>query len=178
MKTGAATAQLAAAAAALLIVWGLKQHYSDARADDLLWILTPTARLAGAMTGSPFTLQPGEGYLSRERLFLIEKSCAGVNFMLAAFGMLVFTLFHRVRSVVSGSSVLGVSILVGFTAAVVVNAVRIAMAMWLSAHPVALSISSVGSGIYPTVETAQSVPGLGCAVERVPDTWTHAGART
>lgn len=142
MKTHAVKARLAAAAGALLIAWALKQHYSDARADDLLWILTPTARLAGAMTGSPFTLQPGEGYLSRERLFLIEKSCAGVNFMLAAFGMLVFTLFHRVRSVVSGSSVLGVSILVGFTAAVVVNAMRIAMAMWLSAHPVALSISS------------------------------------
>ena len=79
---------------------------------------------------------------ARERLFLIEKSCAGVNFMLAAFGMLVFTLFHRVRTVVSGSSVLGVSLLAGFAAAVVVNAVRIAMAMWLAAHPIGLSISS------------------------------------
>jgi exosortase K len=134
--------QLAVAVAALLIAWALKQHYSGARADDLLWILTPTARLVGAMTGSPFTLQPGEGYLSRERLFLIEKSCAGVNFMLAAFGMLVFTLFHRVRTVVAGGSVLGVSLLAGFTAAVVVNAVRIALAMWLAAHPVGLSISS------------------------------------
>ena len=142
MKTGAATAQLAAAAAALLIVWGLKQHYSDARADDLLWVLTPTAQLVSAMTGSPFTLQPGEGYLSRERLFLIEKSCAGVNFILAAVGMLVFTLFHRVRTVVSAGSVLGVSLLVGYVAGVVVNAVRIAMAMWLASHPVTLSMSS------------------------------------
>lgn len=142
MKTHAVKARLAAAPAALLIAWALKQHYSDARADDLLWILTPTAQLAGAMTGSAFTLQPGEGYLSRERLFLIEKSCAGVNFMLAAFGMLVFTLFHRVRTLVSGGRVLGVSLLAAFTAAVAVNAVRIAMAMWLAAHPVGLPISS------------------------------------
>src|SRR5688572_1722826 len=142
MTTGAVTAKLAAAAAALLIAWALKQHYSDARADDLLWVLTPTAELAGAITGSPFVLQPGEGYLSRERLFLIEKSCAGVNFILAAFGMLVFTLFHRVRTVVSAGTVLGVSLLIGYTAAVAVNAVRIAIAMWLAAHPVALSISS------------------------------------
>ena len=134
--------QLTVAVAALLIGWALKQHYSAARADDLLWMLTPTAQLVGAMTGSAFALQPGEGYFSRERLFLIEKSCAGVNFMLAAFGMLVFTLFHRVRTVVSGSSVLGVSLLAGFAAAVVVNAVRIAMAMWLAAHPIGLSISS------------------------------------
>jgi exosortase K len=136
------TAQVAVAAAALLTAWTLKRHYSEARADDLMWILTPTAQLVGVITGSPFTLQPGEGYLSRERLFLIEKSCAGVNFMLAAFGMLVFTLFHRVRTAVSAGSVLGVSLLAGFTAAVVVNAVRIAMAMWLAAHPVGLSISS------------------------------------
>ena len=142
MKTNAVTARLAVAVAALLIAWALKQHYSSARADDLMWILTPTAQLVAAMTGSPLTLQPGEGYLSRERLFLIEKSCAGVNFMLAAFGMLVFTLFHRVRTTVSAGSVLGVSLLAGYTAAVVVNAARIAMAMWLAAHPVALSISS------------------------------------
>lgn len=142
MKTDAVKTRLAAAAAALLIAWALKQHYSAARADDLLWILTPTAQLVSALTGSPFTLQPGEGYLSRERLFLIEKSCAGVNFMLAAFGMLVFTLFHRVRTAVSAGSVLGASLLAGFTAALVVNAVRIAMAMWLAAHPVGLPISS------------------------------------
>ena len=142
MKTHTVTTRLAAAAGALLVAWALKQHYSNARADDLLWILTPTAQLVGAMTGSAFTLQPGEGYLSRERLFLIEKSCAGINFMVAAFGMLVFTLFHRVRTIVSGSSVLGVSLLAGFAAAVVVNAVRIAMAMWLAAHPIGLSISS------------------------------------
>ena len=142
MKTAAATAKLAAATAALLIAWALKQHYSQARADDLLWVLTPTAQLVGAITGSPFTLQPGEGYLSRERLFLIEKSCAGVNFILAAYGMLVFTLFHRVRTVVSAGGVLGVSLLAGYLAGVMVNAVRIAMAMWLAAHPVALAMSS------------------------------------
>ena len=141
VTAGAVTAQLAVAAAASLIAWALKRHYSEARADDLLWILTPTAQLVGVITGSPFTLQPGEGYLSRERLFLIEKSCAGVNFMLAAFGMLVFTLFHRVRTVASAGRVIGVSLLAGFTAAVVVNAVRIAMAMWLVAHPIGLPMS-------------------------------------
>ena len=73
---------------AVLMAWGLKRHYAGARADDLMWILSPTARLVGVATGQSFTMQPGEGYFSRDRLFLIEKSCAGINFMIAAFGML------------------------------------------------------------------------------------------
>jgi exosortase K len=129
-------------AAAVLIAWGLKRHYADAHADDLGWILSPTARLVGVMTRTTFTLQPGEGYVSRDRLFLIEKSCAGINFMVAAFGMLMLALLHRAGSGLSAVRVLGVSLLVSYVAAVMVNAVRIAIAMWLADHPAALSAFS------------------------------------
>jgi len=118
-----------------LVIWGSKRHYSDARADDLWWILSPTARLVGVMTGTAFAPIPGEGYFSRDQLFLIEKSCAGINFMVAAFGMLVLALFHRIGSAVSGASVLALSLLAGYWTAVLVNATRITIAMWLAAHP-------------------------------------------
>ena len=131
--------KLCVMAAAVVIAWGLKRHYADARADDLEWILGPTARLVGVMTRTRFALQPGEGYFSRDRLFLIEKSCAGINFMVAAFGMLMLALVHRVGSGMSAARVLGVSLLASYAAAVLVNAVRIAIAMWLAAHPGALS---------------------------------------
>jgi exosortase K len=84
-------------------------------------------------------MQPGEGYFSRERLFLIEKSCAGVNFMIAAFAMLVVALAHRARSGMAAALVLGVSLLASYAAAVVVNTMRITVAMWLGAHPAVLS---------------------------------------
>ena len=129
--------KLCVLAVAMLVAWGMKRHYADARADDLWWVLSPTARLVEVMTGAAFTPVPGEGYFSRERLFLIEKSCAGMNFMIAAFGMLVFALLHRAGAGVSGARVLGVSLLAGYSAAVAVNASRIAIAMWLAAHPVA-----------------------------------------
>jgi exosortase K len=129
-------------AVAVLIAWGLKRHYADARADDLGWILSPTARLVGVVTGASFVPQPGEGYFSRERLFLIEKSCAGVNFMVAAFGMLTLALVHRVGSAASAARVLGVSLLGSYAAAVIVNTVRIAIAIWLAAHPLPLSTFS------------------------------------
>jgi exosortase K len=130
--------RLAAAAAAMLIAWRLKRHYSDARPDDLWWILAPTTHLVGGVTGANFTLQPGEGYFARDRLFLIEKSCAGINFMVAAFGMLVFALLHRVSSPTRAVHILGVTLIASYFAAVVVNALRIVLAMWLAAHPPAL----------------------------------------
>ena len=121
----------------LLIAWALKRHYAGARADELWWILAPTARLAGVITATAFEMQAGEGYLSRERLFLIEKSCAGVNFVIGAFGMVMFARFHRVASPLSAARLLAASLVVAYVVAVVVNSVRIAIAMWLAAHPVA-----------------------------------------
>jgi exosortase K len=131
--------RLMAIGAAAVTAWGLKRHYADAGPDDLLWILSPTTWLVGVATGANFTFQPEEGYLSREHMFLIEKTCAGINFMIAAFGMLVYTLFHHVKSARRAAQVLGLSLLAGYSAAVVVNAGRIAAAMWLAAHPAAWS---------------------------------------
>ena len=124
---------------AALAIWGMKRYYSDAGADDLGWILGPTARLVGVVTRARFVAAPGEGYFSPERLFLIEKSCAGINFMIAAFGMLTFARLHRVERALSGARVLAVSVAASYAAAVIVNATRITIAMWLAAHPVARS---------------------------------------
>ena len=129
-------------AVAALIAWALKRHYADATADALWWILSPTARLVSATTGTTFVMQPGEGYFSREHLFLIEKSCAGVNFMIAAFALLVFALVHRVGAGISAARVLGISLLASYAAAVTINAARITVAMWLAGHPTALSAFS------------------------------------
>jgi exosortase K len=122
-----------------LVVWGMKRHYAGARADDLRWILGPTAHLVGVITGTSFAPVPSEGYVSHDRLFVIEKSCAGINFLVAAFGMLVFALLHRVGSSISAGCVLAMSLLAGYGAAVLVNAARISIAMWLADHQRALS---------------------------------------
>lgn len=139
MKIRPGASEILLVAVSLLIAWSLKRHYTDARADDLRWILSPTAHLVGAATGATFVMQPGEGYFSRERMFLIEKSCAGVNFMTAAFIMLAAALAHRARSAVSVASVAGLSLLASYAAAVAVNTMRITFAMWLGAQPAALS---------------------------------------
>ena len=123
----------------LLIAWGLKRHYADARAEELSWILTPTTHLASVLTGTSFEWRAGEGYFSHDRLFLVEKSCAGINFMIAAFGMLVLALFHRGEGVVPALRIIGGSLLVSYISAVLVNTVRIAIALRLAAHPASLA---------------------------------------
>ena len=113
----------------------MKRYYSDAQVDDLRWILNPTAHLVTAVMGVTFEWTAGEGYLSRERFFLIAKVCAGINFMIAAFGMVTWMLRRRVASWLSGAGVLATSLLAAYSAAVVVNAARIAAALWLAARP-------------------------------------------
>lgn len=133
------------ATAAILIAWGLKRHYAEARAEDLFWILSPTTWVVSAVTGAGFTWQAGEGYFSRDRLFLIEKSCAGVNFLIAAFGMLVISIYRRGGEATSPWRMLAVSLLVSYPAAVLVNAARIAIALWLADRPAAwLGMSTAG----------------------------------
>ena len=128
-------------AAVGLVAFGLKRHYADASTDALSWMLTPTAHLVGLITGVAFTAVPGEGYFSAERMFLIEKACAGVNFMIVAFAMVAFALLHRVRSFRGSAAVIGVSLVTSYVAAVIVNTLRIVTAMWLAAHPFASSLT-------------------------------------
>ena len=133
--------RLLALAIAALVVLGLKRHYADARADDLWWILTPSATIVGLVTDTAFVAVPGEGYLSRERRFVIEKSCAGVNFMIAAFAVMMFAVLHRVRSIASAAGIVLVGLITSYATAVLTNAVRISIAMWFAADPIGSTVT-------------------------------------
>ena len=138
------TTKFATLALAALVMWRMKRYYADARVDDLRWILDPTAHLVTTLTGAPFGWEPGEGYLSRERFFLIEKACAGINFMIAAVGMVAFVLSRRIKTWRSGATVFVASVLASYAATVVVNALRITVAMWLAAD--SLPFASISAG--------------------------------
>ncbi len=84
----------------LTVALGLKFHYSRAGSDDLEWILKPTAGLCQLITSVEFEYESGSGYISRERRIIIAPSCAGVNFMIAAFVLAAVTglrHFQKVR---------------------------------------------------------------------------------
>lgn len=83
--------------AAILIALALKQHYSQASAEALGWILKPIAGLVAYITGDEFIFKAGTGYICATQRVIIAPACAGVNFLLMAFGMPVFTGMHHMR---------------------------------------------------------------------------------
>lgn len=128
--------RIAMLAVTALLLWGVKRHYADADVGQLRWILQPVAALSALAGRTSFDWEPGAGYLSREKLLVIAKPCAGVNFMLAALGMTAFLLSERANSYrnVLRFTVLAASI--AYFATVIANTARIAIALWLSSHPV------------------------------------------
>ncbi len=112
---------------ALVVAVGgmLKYHYSVANADDLRYVLGPTAALVRLVTGAGVVAEAGAGYLSQELSILIAPSCAGVNFLVIAWCMLGVGFVHQVSPGRAKLVWLALSAALAYTTTVVVNATRI-----------------------------------------------------
>jgi exosortase K len=120
--------QLAKLLAILLSAFGLKHFYSTASVNELHWILAPTTFLVELFSGRTFNFEMHAGYMSSDRSFLIASSCAGVNFMIAAFLMLsIAKLWRRQLSWKLMPAVL----LISYATTIVANTVRISTALHL-----------------------------------------------
>jgi len=114
----------------LTVALGLKFHYSRAGSDDLEWILKPTAGLCQLITSVEFEPESGSGYISRERRIIIAPSCAGVNFMIAAFILAAVTgLKHHKKARLKIFQLAG-SLFGAYLATIMVNALRIIIAVY------------------------------------------------
>lgn len=125
-------------ALALAGAFALKLHYSRADAGELWWVLGPTTALVERLSGGGFVFEAGEGFVSHSLRFVIAPSCAGVNFLIAAFLSLVIGLVGRWRSLLSALAFTAVSALVAWGVAVIANAARIAGAIAVRAWDVTI----------------------------------------
>jgi exosortase K len=112
-------------AGTLAAAYLLKRHYSTASADELRWILAPTAWLTSHATGSPFPFEAGVGNISREAGFILAPECAGVNFLIIAACSLVFAFTHTRGSAAGKTAFVAASVAVSYLATVVANTIRI-----------------------------------------------------
>jgi exosortase K len=136
--TGREIGALLALAAALASAYALKRHYSSASADQLGWMLAPTTALVELFTGGGFVPEPGIGYLSTRLRFAIAPSCAGVNFLIAAFAGLVLLYIRPHRPAAHNAAILAASAAAAYLATLAANTVRIVIAIPLHTHQVAL----------------------------------------
>jgi exosortase K len=118
-----------------LLMTGLKFHYSTAESRGLLWILEPTARLVSLFTETGFSFVETEGFVSSTGGIVIAPACAGVNFLMMCFGMLVFSSLHRFRHPAAKVAWLFVSGLVSLLFTLLVNTMRIILSMNSNALP-------------------------------------------
>lgn len=139
-------AYLVATLLALTLAWLLKHHYSQASAEALRWILTPTSWLTSLVLGGRFEFVPNEGYLSREHAILISPACAGVNFLMVAFLSLVLGFAHQFEPPKRLSAWWLASLVIAYAATLLVNTARIALSVavaHLAAHALGLTFHSV-----------------------------------
>ncbi len=116
---------------ALCMIWGLKYHYSMAPAEHLKWILSPTAELVETITGHLFYFETGTGYINHDLKIIIAPACAGVNFLIAAFGMGFFAGIFKLSGLKSKCIWLIGCAAGAYLATISVNAFRIGISIAL-----------------------------------------------
>ena len=119
-------------AAQLLVIlsggFALKYFYSTTGVNELRWILAPTTFLVELVSGRTFNFEMHAGYMSSDRSFLIASSCAGVNFMIAAFLMLSIAKLWRGKL---SWKLIPAAFVISYATTIVANTVRISTALHL-----------------------------------------------
>ena len=115
----------------LLCAFTLKLYYSGASANQLRWILAPTAAFVELLSGASFEFESHAGYISSDRSFLIAPACAGVNFLITAFLMLSARKLLKDRSQNKAWGFIPAAALIAYLVTLVANTVRIAIALRL-----------------------------------------------
>jgi len=112
-----------------LCAFALKQYYSTATANELRWILAPTAFIVELLSGRSFQFESYTGYMSSDHTFVIAVPCAGVNFLIMAFVMLALRRLWQQRFEGVSWHFLPISMATAYVTTVIANAIRICVAL-------------------------------------------------
>jgi exosortase K len=121
--------RIAAVVVALAVVVVGKQYYRDAAANDLRWILAPTAHLVSWLTGHDFAYEAGAGWVNTDVMFVIAPACAGVHFVLAAFLALTLGGLEGMTDARATVRRLALAAALAYVATLVINTARISIAV-------------------------------------------------
>jgi exosortase K len=126
--------QLAGLGLAVALVIAGKQAIREASAEELGWLLGPTATCVSVLTGSHFVREAGVGYIDRSITFEIAPVCAGVHFMLAAVLALALGWSRYMQTWRTMALRLVAVVGVAYLATIVINTLRIVIAIAMHAH--------------------------------------------
>ena len=121
--------------AALAAIYCLKRWASTATAEEPRWFLAPTTALVERLGAGHFLWVAGEGFLDAEARFRIVPACAGANFMAAVLLTAAARLAVTPVSFASRCIRSAAAVPLAWGVTVIVNALRITLAMALHRHP-------------------------------------------
>ena len=116
------------AAAALFVA--LKLFFIRAGSDDLRFLLGPTSFLVSAVINSPAEYQQETGYYLSGPDILIDKSCAGFNYWILGFMMVVFMALKYPLREGYRLAVIPLSLIISWVLTLFVNTSRILAATY------------------------------------------------
>ncbi len=115
----------------LLIAGALKSHYRAADAEQLRWILAPTAKLVNIFSGSDYQFLMGLGWCEPAAEFIIAPACAGVNFMILLLILGVILHVHQLPKRILQFAWLLFTLAAAYGGTVLVNSCRILISIQL-----------------------------------------------
>ncbi|HEY1374163.1 MAG TPA: exosortase K [Candidatus Binatia bacterium] len=108
----------------------IKYHYSRAGSEDLRWILCPTARVVELFSGIHFAEELHAGFISHSHAILIARACAGVNFLVVAFGVAIVSGLRHIKHTALRMAWLPAALACAYVMTIFVNAIRIVVSIY------------------------------------------------
>jgi exosortase K len=117
---------------AFVLAYAVKHHCSTAGADQLTFLLRPTAALVAYATGHEFIHERGAGFFCRELKLMIAPVCSGANFLIVAFTTLVLGFSARTERPSRKLAWFFVSAGLAYLTTLLINAGRITLSLGFS----------------------------------------------
>jgi len=111
--------------AAVIIFIILKFWFSDADNNGLIFLLFPTDKLTGLMTGSASVFISDKGFYHEKLNIIIDKSCSGFNYLLLCLLLFVYLLIKHIDKPLYKFLVIPASFIISYLITILVNSSRI-----------------------------------------------------
>ncbi len=118
-------------AAGIIIIFAIKYYYSRADTNALNWILSPTSRWTGFLSGTPFQKIQDAGFINHDFRIIINSSCSGINFLIISFSTLFFSFIHYFSKTRSKFLWMPASLLLSYLFTIGINGLRIISSIYL-----------------------------------------------
>ncbi len=119
---------------AVIIFLLLKFGFTLADNDDLIFLLKPTDKLVGFLTGSHSVYLSEEGYFHGYMNIIIDKSCSGFNFWVLSFPSFTYVMVKYFDRISSKILAIPGALILAYILTIFVNTSRIFASIIVQTH--------------------------------------------